>query len=209
VQHLIWSSLPHVSKVTHGALSNLHHFDSKALIEEYITSINLPASFVLAGFFMSNITSPAMGMLKSSGDGDAEGYEVSLMVRPDTAIPLLDVPRDYGKFVAACLASPASTQGKHVLATSEWATPLGICEAVEKVRGGRCVFEEIREEKWPGTREMFENMLMIKNFAYYGPNEKEAMDGVEKSWGIVEEVGGFEEFGTFERALREVDGKAK
>jgi hypothetical protein len=53
VERLIWSSLPNVSKETHGELTAVKHFDSKAAVEEYIRSIGQPASFFMPGLFMS------------------------------------------------------------------------------------------------------------------------------------------------------------
>jgi len=203
VEHLIWSTLPYVSKVTNGKLVKLHHFDSKAMIEEYIKEVGVPASFVLAGFFMSNLP----GSIKLADHG--ESYSISMMFKPDTPIPLLNVPQDYGKFVVACLAEPEATQGKHILAASGWETPSDICRAVEQVRGKKCAFNEIPLDKWPGNEELFENMLMIRDYAYYGPNEKEAKEGVKQSQGIVEKLGVYEGFATFEGMLAGLDAKAK
>jgi uncharacterized protein YbjT (DUF2867 family) len=35
VKHLIWSTLPHVGKLTNGELSKVEHFESKAEVAEY------------------------------------------------------------------------------------------------------------------------------------------------------------------------------
>jgi hypothetical protein len=203
VEHLIWSSLPYVSKITNGTLNKLHHFDSKAMVEEYINEIGVPATFVLAGFFMSNIP----GWIKPADDGAS--YSIAMMFKPDTIIPLLDVPRDYGKFVAASIAEPKATFGKHILAASHWETPLDICRAVEQVRGKKCAFDEIAVDKWPGNEELFDNWMMIRDYAYYGPDEKGAKEGVKESQDLVEKLGGFDGFGTFESMLAERDTKAK
>ena len=203
VEHLIWSSLPYVSKVTEGKLNKLHHFDSKAMVEEYINEVGVPASFVLAGFFMANLPS----WTKLADDG--ANYSLALMLPSNTSIPLLDVPRDYGKFVAACLANPQATQGKRILATTDWETPADICDAFEQVRGKKCIFEEIPEDKWPGGEEIFENMLMVRDYAYYGPDEKGARKDVKESQDVVEKLGVFEGFGTFRSFLEEFDAKAK
>jgi uncharacterized protein YbjT (DUF2867 family) len=54
VDRFIWSSLPNVSKETHGELTAVKHFDSKAAVEEYVRGTGQPASFFMPGFFMSN-----------------------------------------------------------------------------------------------------------------------------------------------------------
>lgn len=193
ISHLIWSSLPYVSKVTHGKLHNLHHFDSKAMVEEYITSIGLPASFVQPGYFMSNIP----GSIRPSGDQ----YSLSWLFKPDTQIPMLDVPSDFGKFVAACLAEPEKTQGKHTMAASGWFTPLDVCKAVETCTGAKCEYRQFPIEEYAGSKELFDNLMMILEYDYYGPG---AHDGVKRSHDIVEGVGGFGKFATFEEFLKEI-----
>ncbi|KAF2685404.1 NAD(P)-binding protein [Lentithecium fluviatile CBS 122367] len=198
IEHLIWSSLPYVSKITDGKLHNLHHFDSKAMVEEYVNEIGVPASFVLPGYFMSNIPNS----IKSVGEGAS--YSIAMMFKPDTAIPMLDVPRDFGKFVVACLAYPEATLGKHTLAASRWYTPLDVCHAVEHVRGKKCEFHEIPVDKFGGSEELFENLMMIREYGYYGPDAKEC---VQKSQDIVGKVGGFEGFGTFQGFLTGLESK--
>ena len=51
---LIWSSLPNVSRMTRGALTDVAHFDSKAEVEEYIRNLPILSSFFMAGWYMQN-----------------------------------------------------------------------------------------------------------------------------------------------------------
>jgi uncharacterized protein YbjT (DUF2867 family) len=194
-----------VSKITGGKLSNLHHFDSKAMVEEYITQAGQPASFVLPGYFMANVPGsikPSAAAASGEGGGGDTNYTLTQLFHPDTQIPMLDVPADFGKFVAACLVKPDATMGKHVLAASVWATPLDVCTAVESVTGKKCVFREMKEDEWKGSKELLENMDMIKEWMYYGPGAKE---GVEWSQELVRGVGGWDDFGSFERFLKRVE----
>jgi hypothetical protein len=191
ISHLIWSSLPYVSKITQGKLHNLHHFDSKAMVEEYILSVGQPASFVMPAYFMSNIP----GSINLGADGSR--YNVSWLFHPTTQIPMLDVPRDFGKFVAATLVTGPSQH--HVLASSEWINPLDVCRAVEKVSGKTCVFEELPVERFAGSKELLDNLLMIREYEYYGPGARE---GVKKNQELVMKLRGCEGFGTFEGFLR-------
>ncbi|PSN75360.1 NAD(P)-binding protein [Corynespora cassiicola Philippines] len=195
VDHLIWSSLPFVSKITEGKLHNLHHFDSKAMVEEYVNELGLKASFVLPAYFMSNIP----GSIRPDPSGSH--YSLAWLFHPDTQIPMLDVPRDFGKFVATCLAEPEKTIGKHTLAASGWSTPLDVCKAVENCTGKKCEFHEIPIEKFGGSKELFDNLMMIREYEYYGPGAK---DGVKSSQEAVGSVGGWEGFGTFEDFLKEI-----
>jgi hypothetical protein len=111
---------------------------------------------------------------------------------------MLDVPTDFGKFVASCLADPKATIGKHVLAASAWVTPLDVCAAVVSVTGKSCEFREVADEEWKSGQELLENMIMIKEWAYYGPG---ADEGVKWSQETVNGVGGWDGFGNFEAFL--------
>ena len=51
---LIWSSLPHISKITNGKYTRILHFDSKAEVEIYIRDLPIKSTFFLAGFYMQN-----------------------------------------------------------------------------------------------------------------------------------------------------------
>lgn len=137
------------------------------------------------------------GSIKPTSDNGE--YTLTQLFHPDTKIPMLDVAQDFGKFVAACLLSPEKTTGKHVLATSCWATPLDLCQAVEKVTGKKCTFNEMKDEEWKGGEELRENMDMIKEWMYYGLDAKE---GVEWSQKVVRESGVEGGFGGFEGFLR-------
>jgi len=54
VELLIWSSLPNVTKMSGGTLTTVHHFDSKAKVEEYIRGLPVMSVFFMAGYYMQN-----------------------------------------------------------------------------------------------------------------------------------------------------------
>jgi hypothetical protein len=167
-------------------------------VEEYINEVGQPASFVLPGFFMTNIP----GSIKPTLDGNS--YTLTQLFHPDTQIPMLDVPTDFGKFVASCLAKPDATIGKHVLAASAWVTPLDVCTAVERVTRKKCEFNEMEEKDWKAGQELLENMVMIKEWAYYGPGAEE---GVRWSHEVVDGVGGWGGYSGFEGFLERIGFK--
>ena len=57
VHLLIWSSLPHVSKMTEGKLRAAKHFDSKAEVELHIRALPIKSTFYMPAFYMQNMTS--------------------------------------------------------------------------------------------------------------------------------------------------------
>jgi uncharacterized protein YbjT (DUF2867 family) len=89
VQHLIFSSLIDVKEVSKGSLAHVYHFDGKAEIERYIRGSGVPATFVLAGTF----TSEMHRLINRQGDA----YVLALPVDEDAQIPLIDVRQDMGK----------------------------------------------------------------------------------------------------------------
>jgi uncharacterized protein YbjT (DUF2867 family) len=178
--------------VTNGKLVQLHHFDSKALVEEYIRSQNIPASFVLPAYFMSNVPSS----IQPSPSGNS--LSITWPFHPHTAIPMLDVTQDFGKFVAGCLLHPTSTMGKHTLAASGWFSPLDICAAVQAVTSTKTTFHEVPSETYAGHPEMMENMLVIRDYEYYGPGAK---TGVQDSHALLRG----ESFSTFLSFFRDLE----
>jgi hypothetical protein len=56
VQHLVWSTLPHVTELTNGALPHVAHFDGKAEIDRYMRGLGLPVTSFHAGFYVSNLS---------------------------------------------------------------------------------------------------------------------------------------------------------
>lgn len=91
VKHIIFSSLIHVTEATNGKLTHVSHFDSKADIEKYIRASDIPATFVLPGFFMSNF----FDFMKKNEDGS---FTFALPVSGDKAqVPMFDAAGDTGQ----------------------------------------------------------------------------------------------------------------
>ena len=56
VKHLVWSTLPHVGKLTDGELAKVEHFESKAEMAEYAEQVkgDMMVSYLMPGYFISN-----------------------------------------------------------------------------------------------------------------------------------------------------------
>lgn len=90
VQHLIFSSLINTTKASDGRLPNITHFVGKSKIEQYIRDSGVPATFVLAGLYMSNLFS----MIRK---GDNGHYSMAVPVSEKAQFPLFDAAGDTGK----------------------------------------------------------------------------------------------------------------
>lgn len=174
VKHLIWASLPHVTKLTNGELTHVDHFDSKAEVEEYIESIKgesgMIASYWMPGFFMANIN----GMIQPDQSTGVPTFKMPWDCEK-TQIGLLDAVGDTGKFVAGLLlADPKSVDGFHANGVSEWITPNKLVETLSKTAGTKVEFKEVSPEEYrsylpaPIAQEMLENMLLVRGWSYFG-----------------------------------------
>ncbi|KAI1425137.1 hypothetical protein F5Y12DRAFT_395196 [Xylaria sp. FL1777] len=174
VKHLIWSSLLDITKLTNGKYSRVYHFDSKAHVEEYVRTLGIPATFFMPGFYMPNITG---GTLSKRGDN----WVFSLPIAPTSPIPLYD-PADTGKYVKAIVDNKEALLGKRFLAATEYLTAQGVVDTFKSVfpeAGKTAVYFETPKDGFyafmKGTGmpdfavdEMYENMVLMQDFGYYG-----------------------------------------
>ncbi|KAL8978437.1 MAG: hypothetical protein Q9177_006405, partial [Variospora cf. flavescens] len=182
VQHLIWSGLIDVTKLTNGKYPNVYHFDSKAHVESYIRSIGLPSSTFMPGFYMSNLES-----MFNPAPQAPHAYTFAMPMPPTTPIPFFDAAEDTGKFVKAMLMKRDQVLGKHVLAATDYypaAEVPRIFEQVKKEAGKGAQFITIDKDTYKGfltgaglpdfaAQELYENMAFMDEFGYYG---KESLD---------------------------------
>jgi uncharacterized protein YbjT (DUF2867 family) len=175
VKHLIWSALPHASTITNGTLTKIEHFDSKADVATYAaskkSSTGMLVTNFMPGYFMSNLTTTIKPL---------EGTPtLSLPWNPSTWIPMLDIRTDTGKFVAGILEAGAEADGKDVHAVSQWQHPDQIVETLSKVTGQKVVFEErqatveMTESMDLIPAELMQNMILIRDYSYYGKGAPE------------------------------------
>lgn len=187
VQHYIWSSLPHVSKLTKGVLKHVYHFDSKAQVEEYVRELGVPATYFMPGIFMSNFPG---GMLRPS-EADGGAYRLHMPFGPDKGISLFDSAADSGKFIKGIVLNRERLLGKHVLATSGDVTGAEMVETFKRVypeAGKGAEFVQVPVEAYqssvPGPdfikQELTENMRLIGEYGYFGGESiKESQEIVE------------------------------
>ncbi|KAK9388728.1 hypothetical protein V1515DRAFT_597834 [Lipomyces mesembrius] len=180
VSHLIFSSLIHVTEATKGALPNVPHFDGKADIEKYIRAIGVPATFVLPGYFMSNLIS----LLKKKED---DGYQMVLPVSDVARFPLFDVVSDTGKFVAAAIKNRSTVLGKDIYEAADYYSPSRIVKEFTEATSKPASWAQVPADQWKQylppamAQEVLENYLLLEAPGYYaGADLKESHDLLEQ-----------------------------
>ena len=177
VQHLIWSSLYNVTKLTGGKFTNVEHFDSKATVEQYIRDLNIPATFFMPGFFMSNLPGGMFRQLPPSND-----WTFALPMPAGTPIPFFDSAEDSGKFVKAILTHRDELLGKRVLAATDYYSPTDVVSTFKDLfpkAGESAKFLQVSKDDYKGAlaqagmpekaqQELYENMAFMNDYGYYG-----------------------------------------
>ncbi|RAO67077.1 uncharacterized protein BHQ10_003089 [Talaromyces amestolkiae] len=166
VQHLIFSSLIDAKEASKGSLAHVYHFDGKAEIERYIRDSGIPATFVLAGTFASEMHR----LINWQGDK----YVLALPVDEDAQIPLIDIRQDMGLFVKAAIKNRSSVLGQRIYASAAYYTPQQIVDEFSAVIGKPAVYVKIPEEVFKSflphekAQEIYETvMLFQKDVGYY------------------------------------------
>ncbi|KAH6952941.1 hypothetical protein DER45DRAFT_363944 [Fusarium avenaceum] len=177
VKQLIFSSLLDTNKISNGRLTHIKHFEGKAEIEEYIRQINVPATFVLPGFFASNLFTS----IRKNEDGS---FAWALPASGDkTKVPIFDVTADMGKFVKAAIKNFPSTLNRRVYAATDYYSPNRIVSEFSEVMGKPATFSQVPADVFKTflpaaiAEELTENMILLEDPGYYGDADlKESLD---------------------------------
>ncbi|KAL2063524.1 hypothetical protein VTL71DRAFT_5329 [Oculimacula yallundae] len=175
VQHFVWSSLLNVSELTKGVLTKVLHFDSKAHIEQYIRATEMPATFFLPGFYMSNLPG---GNFRQVNDE----WTLALPMPGSAPIPLLNTADDVGKFVKGILLNREKVLGKRIFGATDYYTVDQIVKEFKEQfpEAGKTakavelpheVFKKVLGDKgMPANtqEELLQNMRLMPEFGYYG-----------------------------------------
>jgi len=147
IKHFVFSTLDEGS--------NVPHFESKAMIQKYLTKIGVPSTFVLTSFYYENFANFGMAAWK----GDTVVF--TLPYPADATSPMYSVA-DTGGWVLAAFNNPDKWIGKVLPAISEHITMKDIVEGFTRVTGVKAVFEgpnmEESRKGGPFAEEMYLNM---------------------------------------------------
>jgi uncharacterized protein YbjT (DUF2867 family) len=176
VQYIIFSTLPHVERLSGGKYTKVAPFDAKAEVEDYIRTLPLKSSFFSPASFMQNFQ--RMMPPHPSQDG---AFVLARPVSPDTWLPLIDTVGDAGKYVGAILAEPDKYEGKVFCSASAVYSMTEIVEIMSKVSGKTVKYEQVPVETFRShlpspaayADVLVEMMFYQQHFGYYGPQTKE------------------------------------
>jgi uncharacterized protein YbjT (DUF2867 family) len=173
-QYLIFSTLPHVTKISGEKYTHVEPFDSKAEVELYIRSLPIKSSFYNPGSFMQNFA--IFLAPQPVGDGT---YAISSSGKKGTQFALLDPVSDSGKYVGAILANPEEFEGKQLCAAENLYSLEEITALISKVSGKTVKYVQLEESVFrefspPIGKDIYsELMLYYQDFGYFGPESKE------------------------------------
>jgi uncharacterized protein YbjT (DUF2867 family) len=164
VQHIIFSSLENVEKITAG-MKWAPHFTDKARVEEYIRPLPVASSFVYLALFYTNL----IEYYQPRMDGDTLVFPIYLP--KDFRAPFVDPLTATGPAVLEIFNNPGKYAGKSLPVIGDIISPNEMVETFSRVTGKKAAYSSAftREE-------------LLHHFPAFGANE----DFVRLSLGMVE-----------------------
>lgn len=129
IEHYIYSSMPDHSR-NNPAWPALPLWSSKAAVEDYIRSLQLPATFVYTGIYNNNFTSLPYPLFCMALQPDGT-FIWQAPFHPDVPLPWLDAEHDVGPAVLQLIKDgPSKWQGGNRIALAyEMLSPKEVCRA--------------------------------------------------------------------------------
>lgn len=173
--------------VTEGKITGVLHFDSKAIVEEYIGSLGIPATFVHLSVFMSYL----LFFLKPTNPG-SKSYKFSVPFPTNIKLPMISVNEDTGKYAKAILLNREKVLGKQVLVGEKDYSPDDIVRIMRDVGGLDVVSEEITHGEYRKSLamrgvpdffidDMSDNMRYIQTYGFFNGKSLDGGHEVSRS----------------------------
>ncbi|KAJ7221850.1 NAD(P)-binding protein [Mycena haematopus] len=186
VDRLVWSGLPHCTKLSGGKIAHIIHYDSKATVSEYGRQSGIPFVDVQAGFYATNFFNPWIAPVKQA-DGS---FVIPLPLKPTVHLPVLDMTRDYGLYVLRALESPVFPDGTAVY-TGLSITMEDVAHHISQATGKQIVVEQITLEQFGQKMAasgapphfvvaMLDAWKWFEEFGYYGGKSTSDVEGLAK-----------------------------
>jgi uncharacterized protein YbjT (DUF2867 family) len=141
VQHVIFSGLENVDKIT-GGEKFAPHFTDKARVEEYIRTLPITSSFVYLAYFYTNFVEYYQPRM----DGDTLVFPIYLP--KDYRAPFVDPLTATGPAVLEILDHPEKYSGQSLPVVGDLITPSEMVETFTRVTGKKAAYSSAfkREE---------------------------------------------------------------
>lgn len=189
IQHLVFSSLDDVSKVSDGKI-NVPHFTNKNKVEQFARSTNIPyKTFVYPPFFAENLP----GMLFKLSE-DKSSASIFCGINSDRKIPVFTV-NDMGLVVAEVFKHPNEYNDKKILTAGDYLTMeemAEICSRVLNIPTRYVVMDAETVGKRLGT-ELSNMFTYFNEYGYYQEDEEQAVKQARRN---------FPELMTFEQYVK-------
>jgi NAD(P)-dependent dehydrogenase (short-subunit alcohol dehydrogenase family) len=105
VGHLIHSVLPNVRAISRGRYNHNIHFNASSRVKNYIETINYPVTYVVVGYYFSNMMSGGPYLHFEQGNGT---HLFTWPIDSKAKLPMVDTRADLGKFVRGILTGPTA-----------------------------------------------------------------------------------------------------
>ncbi|XP_078536593.1 nmrA-like family domain-containing protein 1 isoform X2 [Lissotriton helveticus] len=140
LQHVVYSGLENVNKLTGGALK-VGHFDTKGEVEEYFWEKGVPMTSVRMAFYYENFLTDLKPVKNASGDYD--------LVLPMEGVPMDGMAvADIGPVVCSLFQSPDGYIGKAIGLSAERLTAEQYAEEFSKHTGKNIKATKISTEEY-------------------------------------------------------------
>lgn len=133
VQHIVFSGLENVDRITAGK-KFAPHFTDKARIEEYIRTLPVTSSFIYMAFFYTNL----MEFYPPQRDGDTLVFPIYLP--KDFRAPFVDPLTATGPAVLEILSNPGHYAGKVLPVIGDMISPQEMVDVFTRVTGKKAVY---------------------------------------------------------------------
>jgi uncharacterized protein YbjT (DUF2867 family) len=153
VQHVIYSALENVDKIT-GGQKWVPHFTDKAQVEEYIRGLPMQSSFVYLAFFYTN----PIEYFPPHMEGDTLVFPIYLP--GDFRAPFVDPLTAMGPAVLEIFGNPTPYAGKCLPVVGDIISPNEMVETFQRVTGKKAAY-----------RSAYRRDEFVRYFPAFGANE--------------------------------------
>lgn len=164
VQHIVFSSLENVNKITNGK-KFAPHFTDKAKIEEYIRTLPVTSSFIMMAFFYTNLLEFYTPVLKD------DTLHFPIYLPRDFRAPFVDPLTATGPAILEIFSNPQEYAGKALPVIGDIISPQEMIDTFVKTTGKNAAYSSA-----------FTRSGLLEHLPGFGSNEalvQELLDMVE------------------------------